>query len=105
MARYQQAAHAALQVLLAALLDENTGDGRLARLGRKVLALPPFATEPCIEKVAQQVGLLAVAGRIARVSDDADTAHDAVVVEQNRYVDRKAVGLGADILLHLGGEI
>src|SRR5258708_25242117 len=109
MARYQEVVHAAVHVLPAALLDENTGDGRLARFCRKVLALPPFATEPCIEKVAQQIGLLAVAGRIARVGDDADAAHDAsplaVVADQNRYVDRKAVGLGAHILLHLGGEI
>src|SRR5258708_10262818 len=109
MARYQEAVHAAVHVLPAALLDENTGDGRLARFGREGLALPSFAPEPRIEKVAQQIGLLAVTGRIARVGDDADTAHDAsplaVVADQNRYVDRKAVGLGADILLHLGGEI
>src|SRR5216684_7011812 len=109
MARYQQAVHAGVHVLLAPLLDEDAGNRRLAGFGRKVLALPPFAAEPRIEKVAQQIGLLAVARRIARVGDDADAAHDAsplaVVADQNRYVDRKAIGLGADILLHLGGEI
>src|SRR6516165_6423825 len=109
MARYQEAVHAAVHILFAALLDENTGDGRLAGFGCEVLALPSLAPEPRIEKVAQQISLLAVASRIARVSDDADAAHDAgplaVVTDQNRNVDRKAVGLGADILLHLGGEI
>src|SRR6266436_5854786 len=105
MARYQQAVHAGVHVLLAPLLDEDAGNRRLAGFGRKVLALPPFAAEPRIEKVAQQIGLLAVARRIARVGDDADAARHAVVAEQNRYVDRKTVGLGADILLHLGGEI
>src|SRR5262249_24228115 len=83
-------------------------DGRLPGFCRKVLALPSFATEPRIEKVAQQIGLLAVASRIARVGDDADTTHHAgplaVVADQNPYVDRKAVGLGADLLLHLGGK-
>src|SRR5215470_4604319 len=69
MARYQEAVHAAVHVLLAALLDENTSDGRLAGFGRKVLAPPSFAPEPRVEKVTQQIGLLAVAGRIARVGD------------------------------------
>src|SRR5712691_8409843 len=50
MARHQEAAHASVQILLAALLDENAGDGRLAGLGGKVVALPALAAKPRIEE-------------------------------------------------------
>src|SRR5215470_8257349 len=42
---------------------------------------------------------------VTGVSPDSDGRSLAVVADQNRYVDWKAVGLGADILLHLGGEV
>src|SRR6266700_1523943 len=93
MARHQQAAGSAVHLLLAALLDEDAGYRRFARLGREVLALPAVAAEPRVEKIAQQIGLVPVAGRVARVGDDADAAHRPVIAEQRRNVDRKAVGL------------
>src|SRR4030081_2161361 len=57
--------------LAAALLDEGAPDRRLA-LGRgEIDAIPAVAAIAGGEKVAQQIGLVAVARGIARIADDA----------------------------------
>src|SRR5262249_15910565 len=52
---------AALDRLLAALLDEGSEHRRLAILGRQVGAIPVLAAVAGVEEVAQQICLLAVA--------------------------------------------
>src|SRR5437016_2624274 len=106
IARRKQRAGAIVDLLMAALLDKNAPDRRLAVYRREILAVPVVASKPRIEKVAEKVGLVAALRRVAaRIAHDADTPHDSVGIDQRGHDDRETVGLGAGILLHLRGEI
>src|ERR1051325_10856086 len=80
---------ATLDRLLAALLDEGAEHRRLAILGREVDAIPVLAAVAGVEEVAEQIGLLAIARGVARITDDADALENAVVVEACRQHDRE----------------
>src|SRR4030088_3598169 len=60
VARRQRCARIGIDLLAAALLDEDAGDRRLALLGRQALAGPAVAPEACGEEIAQEIGLVAV---------------------------------------------
>src|SRR5262245_52893873 len=79
---------AALDRLLAALLDEGSEHRRLAVLGRQLHAIPAVAAVARVEEVAQQIGLLPVARSVARVAHDADAGEHAALVETRRDDDR-----------------
>src|SRR5262245_23541369 len=96
---------ARVDLLAAALLDDDAGDRRLALGSGEVLAGPAVAPETRGQEIAQQVGLVAVVALAARIADQADAAQRSGLVEQRGDDDRKAVGLGAGILLHLLREI
>src|SRR5437899_8606762 len=96
---------AALDGLLAALLDEGAEDRRLTVLGRQVDTVPVLAAIARIEEVAQQVGFLAIARGVARIADDADALENAVVVEAGGEHDREIKHFGAREFPDLGREL
>ena len=80
-------------------------DRCLSVVGRQAFAGPAVAPEARGEKVAQQIGLVAVLRVAAGVADKADAAQRSAVVDQGRDRDGKTVGLGAGILLHLRQQV
>src|SRR5262245_23699449 len=96
---------AALDRLLAALLDKGAENRRLTILGRQVNTIPTLAAVARVEEVAEQVGFLAVARGVTRVADDANTLEDAGLIDARREHDREVEHLGARELPDLGREL
>src|SRR6266700_8335060 len=87
VARGQRGAGLCVDLLAAALLDEDAVDRRLAVLERQILALPAVASQACGQEIAQEVGLVPVLRGVSRIADDADATDRSLGIDQHRDDD------------------
>src|SRR5258705_245791 len=97
MPRSERGSGLGFEVFPTALFYEDTLDRCLSVIGRQAFACPAVAPEARGEKVAQQIGLVAVLAVAAGVADEADAAQRSAVIDQGRDRDGKTVGHGAGI--------